>query len=98
MDQQELTDEQKGALDEAKKRGAAFQEMKHSQGYAYLKAYVTTRVQAFATDALAVGFKDMSEYERRRGEVNGLRQLLADIEQAVKLLEDDKPTSKQTEA
>lgn len=88
------TAEQQEALNQARARGVAFSDIVSTDGWNYVKAYVQARITLFANDALGEGFKTMEEYQRRRGEVNGLRELLAEVEESIKLV--NERTNEQT--
>ena len=82
----EVEKRRKEALDEALERGTAFNELTHHRGWALVSTYIQNRIQTFATRAIKDGFKSMEEYQLERGEVNGLRKLLAEVNSSVELL------------
>lgn len=68
-------------------KAGAYEQLVHTNGWGYVKAFIEQRLKAFTNKALLEGFSSMEEYQMKRGEVNGLRELLADIEWTLKQLE-----------
>lgn len=88
MEPQQLTDAQAEALNAAKQRGLAYSDIVQTDAFGYIRQYVEGQIQAFTNDALmGEGFKDYEEYRERRGQVNGLRNLLAEIQATVELVD-----------
>ena len=91
----DLSPEQLAAFNEQLERGAAFDEFSRAKGYELLKAYITFQVQAFANKALSPGFTSLEDYREAKGEVNGLRKLLAHIDGDIKALQDEQQRQRQ---
>ena len=88
MEEPALSQSQQDSKHDLLQKAVAYEEIVHSKGFAYLKTYVRDQIGVFTTDALN-GFSH-EEYLERRGEVNGLRKLLGDVEFALAALEDER--------
>lgn len=84
MEQPDLTAEQQASLDEQLKRGGAFEVLLNQEGFELIRAYISNQVQSFASKALSPGFATMEEYREAKGEVNGLRKLIANMDADIK--------------
>lgn len=86
MDQSqvELTQEQQEALLEELKRGAAFEEMLTSNGWAYIHSYYQNQIKAFINDMMNQADQPIIKFEDRRHELLGLKKLLSQIDSAVR--------------
>ena len=96
MDNQtELTKEQLQYKNEQLARGVAFEELVRSKGFEHVKAYIENKIRMFTNQAIINGFNSMEEYREKKGEVNGLRELLQNIEADIEALKhetDKQPT------
>jgi len=68
-------------------KAGAYEQLVLSNGFKQLKAYIQQKIAAFTNKAIIEGFPTMEEYQAARGEVNGLRNLLAEVEWTLKQLE-----------
>jgi hypothetical protein len=83
------------SLKESLKRGESFESMMSSESWSYVKAFIEIRIKVFANRAIKEGFKDFSEYQLERGKVLGLSELLSDIENDLRILNEQRQKSPQ---
>ena len=98
MDEDKAKEIRDEALKEKMQRGVAFEEMVRSKGWEYIKAYIETQIKQFANEAILSGFKELYEYNYKRGRVVGMRDILGEIESSLKVLEDEREKAKRTTA
>jgi hypothetical protein len=94
VEESDLSQEQKQALQEAFQRGSAYQELVRTKGWEFVKKYYQIKVQQFASGLLVQESKPISEFEGVRRELIGLRKLLGSIDGDIKTLEDDQQKNK----
>lgn len=82
MDNQQREEAKRELLD----RAGRLENMVNSPGWEDAKAYIQNVIQAFANESIMTGFKTMEEFNLARGEVNGLRKFIGEIDEAVKTL------------
>jgi hypothetical protein len=80
-----LTEEQRQALDDQLKRATAFEEMIRTKGWEYLKAYYQAEVQGLAT-GLLVSEHPIVEFENKRREIIGIRKLMSLVDSDLNML------------
>lgn len=66
----------------------ALEQMVATKGWEYLRSYIESKIQLFATEAITQGFKSMDEFNLKRGEVYGLRNLIGEIDDHFQALYD----------
>lgn len=77
---------QEEAKQEARERAEHFNMLVHSESWKYIKFYVENRIKAFSTRAIKEGFETREQNELERGKVLGLTELVANIENDLKIL------------
>jgi len=83
-----MTDEQlKQAQEEMLERAGALEILTKSNGWKHVQAWIENHIQEFATTSITKGFKGMDEFNYARGYVNGLRELLVDVQSHLDNLE-----------
>lgn len=93
-----MDNKQQEAKDELINKGAAYDELTRMKGWEYTKEYTRQKLAAFTNRALlGPGFASMEEYREARGEVNGLRNYIADIEHAMKIFHEERTKTTKTE-
>jgi hypothetical protein len=82
------------ALKESIRRGEAFTLLMSSESWNYIKTFIENSIQTFANRAIRDGFKDYNEYQLERGKVLGLSNLLSEIENDLRIANEQhqKPT------
>jgi len=85
-DEARIKEQQEAFRQEAINRGAAFEEMTKSKGWELVKAFIENKVKTFANGAIVAGFENMETFNLERGKVEGLRQLLSEIESSMTVL------------
>jgi hypothetical protein len=96
LDRNPQTEEQANqSLNETKTRAAAFEELVRTKGWDYILTYIQNRLTLFTNTALGEGFKSMEQYQEHRGEVNGLRNLLGEVEETLRVGRTPKKTNEQ---
>ena len=83
------------SLQEAMARGQSFEVITNTEGWGYIKAYIENAIQSFATKAIKDGFTSFDEYQLERGKVLGLNSLLANIENDLRILNDQRQVASQ---
>lgn len=83
------------SLQETLRRGETFEVMVHSDSWAYVKAYIESSIKAFANKAIKDGFKDYNEYQLERGKVLGLSGLLSNIDNDLRILNEQRQAASQ---
>jgi len=90
----QVPDEQKEKYQEAENeilaRAGALEQMTTTQGWSYMKAYIQNKIQAFANEAIITGYKSLEEFNLARGQVNALRQLVGEIDEALEKLNEQR--------
>lgn len=87
MDNQ-LTDEQKKSLDDQLKRATAFEEMVHTKGWEYILVNFKILVAGFTTELLTQSDMDAAVFDKKRQQIVGVRNLLAQIDSDLAFLEE----------
>ncbi len=83
-----MTDEQiKQAQSEMLERAGALEVLTNSNGWKHVQSWVENHIQEFATVSITKGFKNMDEFNYARGYVNGLRELLVEVQSHLDSLE-----------
>jgi hypothetical protein len=88
MDPQELSKEQLQELDDALKRGAAFEELVKQKGWELLKAQYENRVRAFVNGMLLKPELPITSFEGERQQLIGMKSFLGSIQVDLKTLTD----------
>lgn len=87
--------------DEMLARATAFEEMIRTKGWEIIAGYIQERVKQFANEAIVTGFKSLDEYQHHRGRIEGLREIMiqveSDLEHLKKYREETKRPAKQPE-
>lgn len=82
------------AYQEAINRGNAFEAMIRSEGWGFVKAWYTNKIQMFANSLLLSDKKPIEEFEAERYELIGLRKLMGLIDNDLKILKDSQEDEK----
>lgn len=83
-----MNDEQiKQAETEMLERAGAFESFVGSKGWELLKAWVENHIQDFANQSITKGYESMDQFNYARGYVNGLRELLVEVNSHLEQLE-----------
>lgn len=85
-----MTEPQIEALKETLKRGSEFEVMMQSAGWKLIESYVASKIQIFANDIILQDDKDISEFEKERREIIGIRKLLNIISGDVETLKNER--------
>jgi len=86
----DLTEDQQAALNDTLERGTAFEEMTRTKGFEHVKAYYQARLTLFINDIFNNDHKPLAEFEGQRSELLGLKRLLGEIDNALKVLHDER--------
>lgn len=86
--------------DEMLKKAGAYELMCTTEGWKHIEEYISSKIADFTNVAIMEGFKDMNEYGLRRGEVVGLQNLLIEVTNTLKNLnnfrnEQSKPSTEE---
>lgn len=92
MDNQDnpLSKEQLESRNDTLARAVAYEEIIHSKAWEFLKADIASEIQRFTTDALNGTITTPEQLAERRGEVNGLRNLLRRVDNTLRVLNDER--------
>jgi hypothetical protein len=94
LQEENLSQEQKEAYQQALIRGSAFEELIRTQGWEYVKKYYEARVQQFANNMLLQDRVSIAQFEAERWEIIGIRKLFNMIENDIKAVEMDREKAK----
>jgi hypothetical protein len=89
MEEVNLTPEQQEAYQDSVERGQAFDQMIHTKGWGYVKAWYQNKIQVLATSLLLEDQKAIQEFEKDRQELIGIRKLLGLIESDIQIAKKD---------
>jgi len=91
MDFEVIKDEKvEEARQDTLEKAVAYEELTHTKGWGYIKAYAQEALNAFSLKAMRTGFVDMAEYQLERGKVVGIFMILNDVEQTIQTLKEDR--------
>jgi len=72
-------------------KAGAYEELIHTKGWELIKVFVQSKLQLYTSDSISEkGFASYEEYRERKGEVNGLRGLLSEVQGALDFLGEER--------
>lgn len=75
-------------LAEKLERAGAIEQMVNTKGWEYLRSFIEAKIKSFATEAITEGFSNMEDFNLKRGEVFGLRNIIGEIDDHLQTLYD----------
>ena len=92
-----LSEEQLKAKDNALMQGEAFDEMTRSRGWQMLQQEYANRIQKFVNGLLTADDIEIVKFEAERRELMGIRKMLGYVETRLQTYRDEtRPTNQQT--
>lgn len=96
MQPNNLTEEQLKAKQEELERCEAFEQMSHTQGFIYQKAYYENTLKAFINDMFNKEERPITDFEAGRQQLIGLKKMFGDIEYHLGVLKHERESAKST--
>lgn len=79
------------SLKETLERGQSFELLINSAGWKYINSFIENSIQSFANRAIKdPGFASFEEYQLERGKVLGISNMLADIQNDIRILNEQR--------
>lgn len=94
---QELSPEQREALNEEMERAIAFEEMVMTKGWKYITAYFQNKVQTIASQLLVNPDEPIANLERDRQQLVGIKELLGQIDSSLEFLSMEREKQREQE-
>lgn len=81
---------------ESLERAGALEQMTTTKGWEYVKAFIQNKIQTFANESIIKGYETLEEFNFHRGEVNGLRELIGEIDHSLQELHEYRKSKEST--